>query len=148
MSKINRIETDEFWADSTIIEAGNFVYTSYCMKNEGEPIENQINGAIDVLEERLKKIGLTLESVVQMDCLFANIADLNFLPGVLKNRFKGKYPARKAYETKFIREGIKFQIDAVAFKEYLEQRADKASVGKFKYVLSKVPEVEPADFDK
>ena len=23
MSKINRIETDDFWADSTIIEAGN-----------------------------------------------------------------------------------------------------------------------------
>ena len=117
MSKINRIETDDFWADSTIIEAGNFVYTSYCMKNEGEPIENQINGAIDVLEERLKKVGLGLDSVVQMDCLFANIEDLNALPGVLKNRFKGKYPARKAYETKFIREGIKFQIDAVAFKE-------------------------------
>lgn len=58
MSKINRIETDDFWADSTVIEAGNFVYTSYCMKNEGKPIE-----------------------------------------------------------TKFIREGIKFQIDAVAFKE-------------------------------
>ncbi len=116
-SKIKRIETDDFWADSTVIEAGNFVYTSYCMKNEGESIENQINGAIDVLEERLKKVGLTLESVVQMDCLFANIADLNALPDVLKKRFKGTYPARKAYETKFIREGIKFQIDAVAFKE-------------------------------
>ncbi|MBQ6028563.1 MAG: RidA family protein [Treponema sp.] len=117
MSKIKRIETDDFWADSTVIEAGNFVYTSYCMKNEGESIENQINGAIDVLEERLKKVGLTLESVVQMDCLFANIADLNALPDVLKKCFKGTYPARKAYETKFIREGIKFQIDAVAFKE-------------------------------
>ena len=54
-SKIKRIETDDFWADSTVIEAGNFVYTSYCMKNEGESIENQINGAIDVLEERLDK---------------------------------------------------------------------------------------------
>jgi enamine deaminase RidA (YjgF/YER057c/UK114 family) len=118
MSKINRIETDDFWADSTIIEAGNFVYTSYCMKNEGQPIENQINGAFDILEERLQKIGLTLDSVVQMDCLFANIQDLNFLPAVIKQRFtNGKYPARKAYETKFIREGILFQIDAVAFRE-------------------------------
>ena len=117
MSKINRIETDDFWADSTIIEAGNFVYTSYCMKNEGQSIENQINGAIDVLEERLQKVGLRLESVVQMDCLFARIEDLNALPDILKKRFKGKYPARKAYETKFIRAGIKLQIDAVAFKE-------------------------------
>ena len=87
------------------------------MKNEGQPIENQINGAFDVLEERLKKVGLTLDSVVQIDCLFANIQDLNFLPAVIKQRFNGNYPARKAYETKFIREGILFQIDAVAFKE-------------------------------
>ncbi len=117
MGIINRVEIDEFWADSTIVEAGNYIYTSYCMKNEGQPIENQINGAFDVLEERLKKVGLTLDSVVQMDCLFANIQDLNFLPAVIKQRFNGKYPARKAYETKFIRDGILFQIDAVAFKE-------------------------------
>ena len=118
MAEINRIEIDEFWVDSTIVEAGDYVYTSYCMKNEGQPIENQINGAFDVLEERLKKIGLTLDSVVQMDCLFADIQDLSFLPMVIKKRFtSGKYPARKAYETKFIREGILFQIDAVAFKE-------------------------------
>ena len=117
MGKINRIEIDEFWADSTIVEAGNYIYTSYCMKNEGQPIENQINGAFDVLEERLKKVCLTLDSVVQIDCLFANIQDLNFLPAVINQRFNGNYPARKAYETKFIREGILFQIDAVAFKE-------------------------------
>ena len=116
MSEINRIETDDYWADSTIIEAGDFVYTSYCMKNEDQSIENQIDGAIDVLEDRLKKVGLNLESVVQMDCLFADISDLNSLPDVLKKRFKGKYPARKAYETRFIRDGIKFQIDAVAYK--------------------------------
>lgn len=117
MKKINRIEIDDFWADSTIVEAGNYIYTSYCMSNEGQSIENQINGAFDVLEERLKKVGLTLNSVVQIDCLFANIQDLNFLPAVIKQRFNGNYPARKAYETKFIREGILFQIDAVAFKE-------------------------------
>ncbi len=117
MKKINRIEIDDFWADSTIVEAGNYIYTSYCMRNEGQSIENQINGAFDVLEERLKKVGLTLDSVVQIDCLFANIKDLNFLPAVIKQRFNGNYPARKAYETKFIREGILFQIDAVAFKE-------------------------------
>ncbi len=100
MAKINRVEIDEFWADATIVEAGDYIYTNYCMKNEGQPIENQINGAFDILEERLQKIGLTLDSVVQMDCLFANIQDLNFLPAVIKQRFtNGKYLARKAYET-------------------------------------------------
>ena len=42
MSKINRIETDDFWADTTVIEADNFVYTSYCMKNEGKPMKQNL----------------------------------------------------------------------------------------------------------
>ena len=116
MSEIKRIETDEFWADSTIIEAGDYVFVGYCMANEGKSVEEQIHGAIDTLEGRLQKVGLTLESVVKMDCLFKDINDLNVLPSVLKDRFKGKYPTRKAYTTEFIREGISFQIDAVAYK--------------------------------
>lgn len=116
MSEIKRIEVDEYWADSTIIEAGDFVFIGYCMANEGKSIQEQINGAIDVLESRLKKVGLTLESVVKMDCLFKDIEDLNILPEVLKERFAGKYPARKAFTSDFIREGIRFQIDAIAYK--------------------------------
>ena len=116
MSGIKRIETDEFWADSTIIEAGGFVFVGYCMGNEGKSIEEQIHGAIDVLENRLKMTGLTLESVVKMDCLFKDINDLNYLPEVLKDRFAGKYPVRKAFTSDFIREGIRFQIDAIAYK--------------------------------
>ena len=34
-------------------------------------------------------IGLSLESVVKMDCLFKDINDLNYLPEVLKDRFAG-----------------------------------------------------------
>lgn len=117
MGKIIRKEIDENWAHSGIVEAGNFVYISYCMKNEGQAIENQINGAFDILGERLETIGLTLKSVVQMDCLFRDISDLSFLGEIIKERFEGKYPARKAYETKFIRDGIDFQVDAVAFRE-------------------------------
>lgn len=117
MSEIKRIEVDEYWADSTIIEAGDFVFIGYCMANEGKSIQEQINGAIDVLESRLKKVGLTLESVVKMDCLFKDIEDLNILPEVLKERFAGKYPARKAFTSDFIREGIRFQVDAIAYKK-------------------------------
>ena len=103
MSGIKRIETDEFWADSTIIEAGGFVFVGYCMGNEGKSIGEQIHG-------------LTLEYVVKMDCLFKDINDLNYLPAVLKERFAGKYPTRKAFTSDFIREGIRFQIDAIAYK--------------------------------
>ena len=116
MSEIKRLEVDEFWADSTIIEAGEFVFVGYCIGNEGASITEQIDGAIDVLEDRLNLAGLSLESVVKMDCLFKDIEDLNCLSDILKNRFKGKYPTRKAFTTDFIREGIKFQIDAIAYK--------------------------------
>jgi len=116
MREIRRTEINDEWAHSGIVEAGDYVFISYCMGNEGQSIENQINGAFDVLNERLNTIGLSLESVVKMDCLFKNIADLSFLGDIIKNRFNGKYPARKAFETGFVREGIRFQVDAIAFK--------------------------------
>ena len=118
MSQIIRKQIDERWADSEIILAGDLVFIGYCMRNEGESATAQMNGAFDVLEERLETIGLSLDSVVKMDCLFRNINDLELLPSVIKERFSGKYPARKAYETNFIRDGISFQVDAIAYREH------------------------------
>jgi len=114
--EIKRTEISEEWAHAGIVEAGDFVFISYCLKNEGQSIESQMNGAFDVLSERLERVGLTLVSVVKMDCLLKDIADLSYLGNIIKDRFHGEYPARKAYETTFIREGIRFQIDAIAFK--------------------------------
>ena len=114
--EIKRTGINEEWAHSEIVEAGSFVFVSYCMGNEGQPIENQINGAFDVLETRLESIGLNLESVVKMDCLFKDIMDIHFLGKIIKERFNGKYPARKTFETKFLRDGILFQVDAAAFR--------------------------------
>ena len=56
MSKIKRVEVDEFWADSTIIEAGDYVFIGYCMGNEGQSIEEQIEGAFTTLENRLAMV--------------------------------------------------------------------------------------------
>ncbi|GHU26273.1 enamine deaminase RidA [Spirochaetia bacterium] len=116
MKEIKRMEINEEWAHSGIVEAGDYFFISYCMGNEGQSIENQINGAFDVLEKRLESVGLKLESVVKMDCLFKDIMDIHFLASIIKERFIGKYPARKAFETKFLREGILFQIDAIGFR--------------------------------
>ena len=116
MDEIKRREVNDEWAHSGIVEAGEYVFISYCMGNEGQLIENQIHGALDVLSKRLETVGLTLESVVQMNCLFKDIMDLSLLGKIIEERFNGKYPARKAFETKFIRDGIHFQIDAIAFK--------------------------------
>ena len=116
MQNIIRSDINKEWMHAGIVEAGDYVYISYCMANEGQSAENQINGAFDVLTERLESINLTLDSVIKIDCLFKDIMDLAFLSAIIEEKFKGNYPARKAFETRFIRDGIVFQIDAVAYK--------------------------------
>lgn len=120
MREIIRSDVNEVWAHSGIVEAGDFVFISYCVGNIGEPIENQVNGAFDHLSKRLESIGLTLESVVKVDCMFRDIWDIPVMEKVFKERFKGKYPARKSIQTEFAhaggQEGLQFQLDAIAFK--------------------------------
>ncbi len=121
MSKIVRSDVNEEWAHSGVIEAGNLIFVGYCVGNIGQSIENQINGAVDHLTERLESIGLSLESVVQMDCLFRDIWNIPVMEKVLKERFQGKYPVRKSIQTEFAHRGgsdggLLFQLDAVAFR--------------------------------
>lgn len=117
MSEIIRHDVNEIWAHSGMVEAGSFVFISYCVGNIGQSVENQINGAIDHLCDRLKSIGLTLESVVKFDAIFKNIWDIPVMEKILKERFGGKYPARKSIQTEFAHEGLLFQLDAIAYKE-------------------------------
>ncbi|MDR2963747.1 MAG: RidA family protein [Bacteroidales bacterium] len=120
MREITRSDVNEEWAHSGIVEAGDFAFVSYCVGNIGQPIENQINGAFDHLEKRLKTIGLTLESVVKMDCLFRDVWNIPIMEKVIQERFHGKYPARKSIQTEFAHiggaEGLLFQLDAIAFR--------------------------------
>lgn len=122
MSKIVRSDVNEEWAHSGVIRAGNLIFVGYCVGNIGQSIENQINGAIDHLTERLESIGLTLESVVQMDCLFRDVWNIPVMEKVIKERFNGKYPVRKSIQTEFAHRGgsdggLLFQLDAIAFKD-------------------------------
>lgn len=120
MRKIIRKDIDEDNAHSGIVEAGDFVFINYCVGNIGHPIENQINGAIDHLAERLNSIELTLESVVKVDAMFRDVWDIPVMEKVFKERFEGKYPARKSIQTEFAhrggQDGLLFQLDAIAFK--------------------------------
>ncbi len=120
MREIVRSDVNSEWAHSGIVEAGDFVFINYCVGNIGQSVENQINGAFDHLIERLKSIGLTLESVVKIDCMFRDIWNIPLLEKVLIERCNGKYPARKSIQTEFAHhggeEGLQFQLDAIAFK--------------------------------
>ena len=113
---IERYDINEDWAHTGIIKAGDFYFLNYCVGNVGGSIEEQINGAFDDMERRLAMVGLTLESVVQMDCLFRDIWNIPVMEKVIKERFKGKYPARKSIQTEFAHtggeRGLQFQDDA------------------------------------
>ncbi len=121
MGSITRHEVNEGWAHTGVIEAGDFVFTSYCVGNVGQPVEAQINGAFDNLAKRLASVGLTLESVVKMDCLFRDVWNVPIMEKVIKERFDGKYPTRKSIQTEFAHKGgqdggLCFQLDAIAYK--------------------------------
>lgn len=116
MKNIERYDISEKWAHSGIIKAGEFCFLSYCVRNIGGTIEQQINGAFDEMEERLALVGLTLENVVKMDCLFRNIWDIPVMEEVIQKRFNGKYPVRKSIQTEFADPGnLLFQVDAIAY---------------------------------
>ncbi len=119
MSDIIRMDVNEGFAHSGIVKAGDLVYLSYCVGNVGGTVEEQINGAFDEMERRLALLGLTLENVVQMDCLFRDVWNIPIMEKVIKERFQGKYPARKSIQTEFAhiggKDGLQFQADAVAY---------------------------------
>ena len=121
MSKIERYDISEQWAHSGIIKAGNLYFIGYCVGNIGQDVEAQVNGAIDHLERRLSMVGLTLENVVQMDCLFRDVWNIPIMEKVIKERFGGKYPVRKSIQTEFAHvggaDGLLFQLDAIAYAE-------------------------------
>ena len=116
MNEIKRYEVNEEWAHSGIVQAEDYCFLNYCVRNIDGPIEQQVREAFDVMEERLALVGLTLEHVVQMNCLFKNIWDIPVMEQVVKERFNGKYPARKSIQTEFADPGnLLFQVDAIAY---------------------------------
>ena len=101
MEGITRYDVNEEWAHSGMIRAGDFCFLNYCAGNVGGTVEEQINGAFDEMERRLALAGLTLENVVQMDCLFRDVWNIPVMEKVIKERFNGRYPVRKSIQTNF-----------------------------------------------
>lgn len=116
MEEIIRHDVYERNANSSVIQAGGFVFVGHCCRNQGQPLENQIIGALDQLSERLNFVGLTLESVVQIDALFRDVHKIPVMEKVFRERFHGQYPVRKSIQTGFADESIDFQLDAIAYK--------------------------------
>lgn len=114
MSEIIRYEVNEDNAYSGFVEAGDFIFLSFCVGNVGGSIEEQVEGALNNMSERLEKVSLTLDSVVKVDVMLKDVWDIPVMEKVFKQRFKGNYPARKTFSTELA--DRKVQIDAVVYK--------------------------------
>lgn len=121
MSEIKRYNVNQDYAWSEMVEAGDFVFINFCVGNVGQPFEAQVNGAIDDMENHLKQIDLTLDAVVKIDVLLRDAWNIPIMEEVFKQRFNGKYPARKTIQTNFAHkggaDGLHIQIDAIAYKK-------------------------------
>ena len=117
---IIRGDVNEDYAYSGYVEAGDYVFLTFCVGNVGKSVEEQIQGALDNMEERLTMVNLDLEHVVQVDVLLRDAWNIPLMEKVFKERFKGKYPARKTIQTNFAHvggpNGLEVQIDGIAYK--------------------------------
>jgi len=122
MKEITHHGIDKELAASSVVEAGGFFFIGFCVGNVGQDIEAQINGAFDDLSNRLHSVGLVLENVVKIDAMFRDIWNIPVMENIIRERFNGKYPARKSIQTEFAHKGgqngLLFQLDAIAFKGY------------------------------
>jgi 2-iminobutanoate/2-iminopropanoate deaminase len=120
MDHIIRGDVNEEWAHSGYVIAGDFVFLSYCVGNIGQSVEEQVNGALDQMEQRLAEVNLNLSDVVQLDILMRDVWNIPVMEKVFHERFKGHYPARKTIQTDFAHvggpDGLQVQIDGIAYK--------------------------------
>lgn len=119
MTEIIRMDINEEYAYSGVVKAGNMVFLTFCVGNVGKSVKEQVEGALDDMERRLKMVDLTLKHVVQVNVLLRDVWDIPIMEAVFKKRFNGKYPARKTLSTEFAHRGgpngLKVQIDGIAF---------------------------------
>ena len=121
MSGITRHNINQEYAYAEMVEAGDFVFLTFCVGNIGQSVEAQVHGALDDMSRRLESIGLTLDSVVKVDVLMKDPWNIPSMEKVFQERFAGNYPARKTIATEFAHkggvDGLLVQIDAVAYRK-------------------------------
>jgi 2-iminobutanoate/2-iminopropanoate deaminase len=119
MKEIVRKDINEEYSYSGVVKAGNLVFLTFCVGNVEKSVKEQVEGALDDMERRLKLVGLGLEHVVQVNVLFRDVWNIPIMEKVFKTRFKGAYPARKTIQTEFAHkgglEGLQVQIDSIAY---------------------------------
>ena len=119
MNEIIRKDINEENAYSGSVKAGNYIFLTFCVGNVGGTVKEQVEGALEDMERRLKEFNLTLDAVVQVNVLLRDVWNIPVMEEAFKEKFKGKYPARKTISTDFAHvggpKGLEVQIDGIAF---------------------------------
>lgn len=124
MREIKRQSLDKAFAEecaySEIVEAGDFVFLTFCVGNVGGSVEEQVHGALDNMAARLEAVNLTLDAVVKVTVMMRDPWNIPIMEKVFKERFRGNYPARSTVATEFAHkggpEGLHVQVDAIAYR--------------------------------
>ena len=68
-----------------------------------------------------------------LDWLFRDVWNIPIMEKVIKERFNGKYPARKSIQTEFAHtggeNGLQFQLDGIAYVNVKDWKSLKATKG-------------------
>jgi enamine deaminase RidA (YjgF/YER057c/UK114 family) len=119
LDQIVRGDVSEANAYSGYVKAGDFVFLGFCVGNVGGSIEEQVNGAFDMMEQRLADAGLTLDRLVKIDVLLRDVWNLPVVEKVIRQRFTAGFPARTTIASEFAHiggsEGVHVQIDGIAY---------------------------------
>lgn len=125
MENIKRYDCHEEYAYAGIVKAGDMAYLNFCVGNVGGSVKEQVEGALDEMVHRLKRIDCDLSSIVQVTVLLRDVWDIPVMEEVFKQYFKGEYPARKTIQTNFAHrggiDGLKVQIDGIAYCPMLQE---------------------------
>ncbi|RUT01260.1 hypothetical protein DSM106972_068110 [Dulcicalothrix desertica PCC 7102] len=70
------------------------------------------------------------------------------IPNSLYKQIEAKAAKENVPIDQLVAIALSAQVSAWATKDYVEARKARGSLDKFKQVLSKVPDVEPEDYDK
>lgn len=116
---IKRYLKNEELALHEVVVVDNTAYISFCAGNIGGTIEEQINGAIDDMENKLKIVDISLKDVVSINYTMRDIYNIPIMEKVFKERFNGEYPARMGSQTNYAHiggpDGLHFQMSGVAY---------------------------------
>lgn len=114
MTNIERISTP--YTYSTAVAAGDYVFLGL-RRGFGNTFSDQLEGALEYVQETLGELGMTLKSLVKVHVWLKRIEDLPEMETRFADYFaEDQFPARMTATTAFIDDDCLLMIEGVAYR--------------------------------